>query len=90
MTLWYQHDGSGIGVVETEDETMLVIGDGPPNVVRMPEETPDVGGQVFRVLDTQDRVCSKCRAKVVEHWMLERGYCVAVCKPGCGFVVCKF
>lgn len=58
----------------TEDETMALVGDGPPDDVRLPD---DLGGRIERVTNHFFGPCPHCR-KEVRHLRLETLY-VAEC-----------
>lgn len=58
----------------TEDETMALVGDGPPDDVRLPE---DLGGRIEQVLDSFSAPCPHCK-RTARHLKLETVY-VAEC-----------
>jgi hypothetical protein len=82
---WFMRDGSGV-CVHSEDSRLLLIGDSPPDYVRSPPETPDIGARTFKVTGIFLYDCPKCREWSVWHLKLEDGYNVAQCMYQCGYV----
>lgn len=88
-TEWFKNDGSGISV-HAEDENLILVGNGVPHWVRVPNESPIRPGEKARVIASFNGACPKCRTpqveRMVRHLDLDQGLYVAECKPGCGFV----
>lgn len=82
MTMWFNRKPGDVASQGSEDETALLIGDSPPDWVRLP---PDLGGTQLKVLGVCHAECPKCHAPNVRHLDLEQGYGVAEC-TGDGFV----
>jgi hypothetical protein len=87
-TEWFLNDGSGISV-SVDDPRMVLLDTSPPDWVEVPPESPMRGGERLRVLGWKRATCPMCREAEVRHLLLEHEFCVAQCKPGCGFVFYK-
>lgn len=69
---------------ENGEPGTLLIGDAPPDWVRLP---PELGSRQLKVLSSHQAACPKCKsAPPVRHLELADLYGVAECTHGCGFV----
>lgn len=89
MTEWFKNDGSGVAV-HTEDPRMLLVGDAPPDWVKVPDDSPQRAGEQLKVIGCFERLCPKCQQRNTRVLRLEHNFRVAECQPnGCGFVFYK-
>jgi hypothetical protein len=82
MTMWFNRKPGDFVSPSTEEEGVSLVGDEPPDWVRLP---PKLGGTQLKVLSHHKAECPKCKTGTVRHLTLADSYGVAECKD-CGFV----
>jgi hypothetical protein len=83
MTMWFNRSPGAFISPSTEEEGAALVGDAPPDWVKLP---PELGSRQLKVLANHEAPCPKCEAPhPVRHLDLEDRYVVAECTP-CGFV----
>jgi len=84
MTEWFNRRPGDVAATHTEDPTMLLLGDAPPDWVKAPPEV-GVDGPI-KVLGAHRAPCPMCQGGPdVRHLELEEGLGVAECSTH-GFV----
>ena len=89
MTMWFDKKPGALAALAAEGEEpgAMLIGDAPPDWVRLPT---DLGRTQVRVLGSHYAPCPKCSSNAhVRHLDLEGDVLVAECSGGlspCGFV----
>lgn len=77
MTEWFDRKPGSPVAQGSEDPTMLLIGDGVPDWVRLP---PELGGARVKVLGAHEAPCPMCgKGPDVRHLELPDGLGVAEC-----------
>lgn len=77
MIEWFDRKPGSNVTQGSEDPTMLLIGDGPPDWVRLP---PELGGARVRVLGSHTAPCPMCEGDApVRHLELGNDLFVAEC-----------
>lgn len=71
-----------------EDESMILLGDPCPEVIRLPADIPIDGGRALRVLKISIHDCIICGMLGCPSWILEDGYVAIEC-PACRYVFCR-
>jgi hypothetical protein len=83
MTEWFNRKPGDFAAQGVDDPTMLLLGDGAPDWVRLP---PELGGTQLKVQGAHAAPCPMCKGgSDVRHLELEGNYGVAEC-PRHGFV----
>ena len=76
-TEWFNRKAGSIAAQGSDDPTMLLVGDGPPDWVRLP---PELGGARVKVEGSHTAPCPMCDGGPhVRHLELPDGYGVAEC-----------
>lgn len=82
-TEWFERRPGDLASQGTDDPSLVLVGDGVPDWVRLPAE---LGGGQVKVLGHHTAPCPMCKSQhPVRHLRLKRGYGVAECGR-CGFV----